>query len=293
MDSTDLANGPRAPRPAIRVRLTGAVDVVFFSCFSVLVAPFVAGVASLPIAALVNGLLHQRGPATFALTYLALFVLSTALLMWRTVFTYVEVGADGIVVRRRFRREFIPFERLVGMKTRWGINGSELAELALSDDTARSFRIDTLPALRRKALLARITEELQAYRQARRDEAALATLDRGERSVKDWREALSKARSRSEDYRQEPLLMSEVLHTLHNDAAPIDRRIGAAMTLVDAKTPEAGARIRIAAETSADPKLRVALTSIVSDDADEDAIEEATGGPRARSVARSSSPDSS
>jgi len=62
---------------------------------------------------------------------------------------------------------------------------------------------------------------------------------------------------------------------LESTAAPRERRIGAALALRAASHPEARARIRAAAETSADEDLRVALEQAAKGEMDEQALERA------------------
>jgi hypothetical protein len=266
---------PRAPQPTLRHRLTSRDDTGFFSCQSVLYGCMVAPVATTVLAAILHRAHLSLPGEALAVTGLAVFVLFMTYRLRRTVFAYVEVGADGVVVARRF----IPYRAIKAFSTRTIPLGGEYAVLRLQDGKEAVFRIDAIAPPERAKVLERLHKEIAAHREASRGQA-LAALDRGDRCVSAWREALGRLLARSEGYREAPIALEDVYETLENAAAPPERRIGAAITLAGAGEPDAPARIRVAAEGCADARLRIALESIAEGEADDEAVEEALEASR-------------
>jgi hypothetical protein len=186
-------------------------------------------------------------------------------------------GADGIIVRRRF----IPYASIRRRSRRYIEPGGEHLVLHLDSGEEVVFRVSAIHEEARAALLARLDTEIAAYREAAR-QAVLAALDRGEQSLSDWRKALGRLTTASDGYRSASVALADVQETLDNVAAPAERRIGAAIALAGAGDPDAPERIRVAAEACAEPRLRIALTSIAAGEADDDAVEEALQASRER-----------
>jgi hypothetical protein len=263
------------PKPVLRRRLAGAADTVFFGCQSVLYGC----VGSLVLAGLAAGIVGALfrvaapPPALWAATAV-LFALITGYRLRRTVLARVQVGADGISVLGRF----VPYSAIESTVRSWGgpsgLEGGEHMVLTLHGGEEVDFRIDTLPRRRREALVKRLQDEIAAYQQAARQKV-LDALDRGERPIAAWREQLRRLSTGSEGYRAASVALADVQEALDNAAAPVERRIGAALALAGGGDPEARARIRVAAEASAEPKLRIALESIAAGEEDDAAVEEA------------------
>jgi hypothetical protein len=267
---------PPNPRSTLRHRLTSHADTGFFGCQSVVYSAMVAPFVAVLLAAIAAPLHLAPTPTGLAAGTLAAFILFLTFRLRRTVFAYVEVGADGIVVDRRF----IAYREITSVSTRIVPPGGTHAVLRLRDGNEAIFRIDAIEARACEALLARLRREIAAYRAASRDEAALAVLDRGDRSVGAWRQALGSLMARSEGYREAAIALADVHETLENAAAPPDRRIGAAITLAGAGEADAPARIRVAASECADERLRIALESIAAGETDDEAVEEALRASR-------------
>jgi hypothetical protein len=260
----------KTPEPALRMRLTGGIDTPFFGCFSFLLGIMGAGIGPLVIALGARLLDIYPSGQTVALAGLGSFVAITALMLWRTVFTYISVGADGVVIRRRFKTEFVPYRDIVHTNVGW----SDLV-FALRDGSTAKVRVDTLPPLKRDYLFARIEAQRTAYRVARGDDAVLEVLDRRDRSLTAWREALAKLLHRSDGYREASLSQDDVLAVLANVSARPERRIGAALALTAQGEPDARSRVRVVASECADRRVRVALESIADGDPDDEAMREA------------------
>ena len=178
-------------------------------------------------------------------------------LVWRTE---VLVGADGVLIRTRFGRRFVPWSDVaslhlrrhgVAVQTRsagrlelhmgWPIGGGDLQQAAAP-----------------KAFMERATEALKAYRRGAHPSVE-AMLARGKRTHADWIHDLRDLRGREGDFRNAPLLDDHLWGVVESASADASARAGAAVVL--ARSADAGARtrLRIAAEACTAPGLRVVL----------------------------------
>ena len=73
-------------------------------------------------------------------------------------------------------------------------------------------------------------------------------------------------------YRETPLTRDQLLAVLESAAAPAERRLAAAVSLSVAGDTEIAARIRVAAQACARPRVRVALTGVAEGEIDDAAI---------------------
>jgi hypothetical protein len=153
------------------------------------------------------------------------------------------VGTDGVRIDHLLSKRFIPHAEL--------------------DATA-------IPTV---ALGGELDERIQQAQQARGrgDRSIAERLDRGDRSTEDWLEAL-KGLARSE-YRQEPVRIADLEQLLEDAAVAPRQRIAAAIALSD--DDDGKARVRFAAEASADESLRAALEAAAEGEIDERAIDNA------------------
>ncbi len=114
------------------------------------------------------------------------------------------------------------------------------------------------------------------------EHALVASLDRGGRTLAEWRKALGELLGGDASYRAARLGAEDVEKVLGDATLPADRRIGAALALRAAGVPGAEARIRIAADLSADDGVRVALEQIAEGEVEDAALEDAAKSRHAR-----------
>jgi hypothetical protein len=195
-----------------------------------------------------------------------LVVLLYELLKRLAVAPVVTVGPDAIVVRglrtRTIRtRDIDAVEQLTPVAPIHVRHGGKTT-------TIRGLVCD-------EAKRGAIARHLHAALAARRTSSPsrLAALDRGGRSVRDWREHLRGVLSGT-GYRDAggATSVDEVVGSLASPAASAEQRIGAALALRVAGDPDAETRIRVAAEACVDERLRDAL-SAVADEADDEVLE--------------------
>lgn len=169
------------------------------------------------------------------------------------VTTTLRVGTDGVVVQRLGRRRF--FAR------------ATLTSVGVRDDAVVLRRIGGVPVTVRTsgrteaaAVAVRIREAMFEGGASAGPEA-LSRLDRHGRTVTDWLREVRALGKEQGGYRDAALDAQALLDVLEDGAAPPDRRIAAAAVLSAAPAGDSAvrARVRAAAETCADPRLRVAL----------------------------------
>jgi hypothetical protein len=229
-----------------------------------------AGMAS--IGFVLTGALHSPVPLLIAGLAIMATVTGT---MWPG---HLVVGADGILVKQRFRERFIP---MADIKSADAVADNALTVSLASGEhvrivtgQARSDRSNAFARAQRDEIIARIDEALQVHRsQTSVDVAALVR--RGERTGEEWFAELKKLRARAAGYRDLVLRDEDLWQLVEDPRAAEDARAGAALVLRP-KLDDAGKnRIRVAADAAASPKLRIALEAATSDDADEAEIERA------------------
>jgi hypothetical protein len=126
---------------------------------------------------------------------------------------------------------------------------------------------------RAEGLAERIDEAIAARRQSKSiDPGALA---RGERSSLAWILDLRSLLARAHTFRAAPPTIESLVAIVEDGTAPPLTRAAAAVAL-SSMGHEVRARLRVAAEATAAPKLRVALEAAAADDVDQltEAIEE-------------------
>jgi hypothetical protein len=178
------------------------------------------------------------------------------------------VGTDGIVARGPLRTRFFAFGDIASVSaTRMRI------ELKMRNGTTEAIWAHPDDAAMRAALVQRI-EKARAAR-GESAEARASLLARDGRSLRAWRDALVDQLRGAGGYRDAAVTRDDALRILENAELRAEQRIGAALALVGSGDAEATARVRVVAEASAAPRLRVALERVAASEDDDEAIEAA------------------
>ena len=207
----------------------------------------------------------------------------------------ISVGIDAVHLRWMWRKKLIPMSKIAGIErgeqrqVRLRLyDGSE--ELIYTSMRSNYRMGNDYAAQHRDAVLARIAEAHAAFR-ARGPAADVSSLvGRGTRSREEWRAALAKLRAAEGGYREAVVRDDDLWRVVEDPSAPEDARGGAAMLLRRSLDDAGKARVRVAAEATASPKLRVALDAAAGE-ADEPfdvALDELAGDdadPRGRARA--------
>lgn len=186
----------------------------------------------------------------------------------------VTVGGDGVLVEWLRWKRFVPiaeirsaalFDEGMGRNRRVGVN------LALRNEIVRIHVGAGLAMEKAKALLERIDEVRSAKGAKAIGEVATETfLARVARTTKDTKAWLADLRALGTGelatHRVAPVDPETLLRLVDDPQAPAPARVAAAVALKSSGHGDADQRIRVAAETAAHPKLRVALERSIEDD---------------------------
>ena len=238
--------GLQAEKRKIRVKRRKSGTVILSQLLSVLALP-------LPVAAVVlvlGGVKQAAG--------IALFPIVWGLIWWRILRALqpsdLEIGADGIAWKRRWRRHYIPYRDIRSVQV---VGDSILIE---TDSAKHEIALGPIPFSDRRMAATRIR---YLMRQSRGE---LPQLGRQGREYGQWVEGLKRALS--ESFRQAHIPKVRVEATLNDPQAPEDQRLGAAIALFQSD-PEAARRLaREAAEGCANEDLAAALQAFADDELD-------------------------
>ncbi len=249
---------------------TGQSIAVFWATYGTrgrrVLVSVLAVLASLALArVLAPGL--RRGTPPAALLFLGLPLAAAAL----TLSARVLVGSDGVLVRRRIApSRFVSFGAIASVGCEWNEIVLRLRSgerVVLTTGSGRALE-ET-----REALARRIEEARAAYATRAGGAGIEALLAPGGRAIEAWVREMRKLTTERE-YRAASLDAERLLHVATDAATPAATRVGAALALSASITDDDRARLRIASEVCADPRLRVALRR-VADGASPEEIDEA------------------
>jgi hypothetical protein len=225
-------------------------------------------------------LLDRPGDAFVCVVYGVLTAIGIGvewLLVRPLVTTTIEIGTDGVILKRLFRRRFVSRAALVAAEA----HGDHVV---IRRTEGVPWSVETSGNAEASVVAARIREATADRGYPGAEDVTLERLDRRGRSADDWLRDLRALGGERSGYREARLDRRELLDLVENGAAPPERRIAAAAVLsVD---PEAKQRARIAAEACAEPRLRVALEKASRGEIDEDEVEGAIGAAQQGAAAR-------
>ena len=211
------------------------------------------------INSLVTGTAHSGlvlMTAFFVLTCTLAVVVSVNALLTTTV----RIGADGVHVGRRF----IAYGDLD--EVRHVANGVSF------EASGRKHKVRCL-GVQAATVIRNVETALARFRQAQDgSELDLELLDRRERPVSEWRQAVARVMDRL-SYRNRALDRDELLAVAENPRAPRDRRAGAILAILPDASDEEISRLRIASDTCAEPHTRAAMEAAMHEELE--ALEEA------------------
>lgn len=216
-------------------------------------------------AAGIHHLLEPRvGLALLGVVALAYMIVSS-----RRLKPHLVVGLDGVRVAGVVRSRFVPYRdiervRRTGEERRRIVLETSGGVVVLSCIESSEEEVD--------ALVARI-EEGRA-RATAGHAPPLDQLDRRGRALQAWLGALRELALGEKGFRGAALSDDDLDDVLSDPEAPLERRLGAALIL-RARGSDARDRIRVAAATSAERRVRVALEAAAADEVDHDALERA------------------
>jgi hypothetical protein len=213
------------------------------------------------------GLLRGRGGALIVAPLALLAAYAVTLWLLRV---HIDVGADGILLRRLGGRRFVPYRSLIGATA---AGSYVVLSLRSGKDVRLGLGTSLRQAQSREALVQRIEQSLAAYEASGADAHTEALVAPGGRPLPVW---LTEVRSlaRAHDYREAAVDADRLWRVVADPSADPAARAGAAVALAGGADDETRARLRIASDTCADPRLRVVLARVADCTDDDSQLEE-------------------
>jgi hypothetical protein len=230
-------------------------------------APLTACAAFAPLGALKVAVLdgHWQGLVTLFPVSLLPFlfgVFALAFVLGPFVRPKLTIGTDGVLVEHWGRREFFPHATTQVT--------SEGPAIVLSCEDGRR-QIRTTGFDEASTIMRRIEEARSGGGIAPAN--GVEALERRGRAVSEWRAAIRAKLGDESGYREgAPLVTRDLVELVENPSAPLETRLAAALGVGAGEDLEARRRVRVASETCAHPRVRIALE------------EAADGEPNDRSV---------
>lgn len=251
-------------------------------CLLAFFAPFLLPLLLIPVLLVVAFIQGTGGPLQAALGIAGgcgpLFVFGFWL--WSKVRpTWLHIGVDGIVVPGLLGSRFIPHAWIAATSHETGGTGNAYHFVRIALAGAR--RAVTLPAATADEAMA-IIERIRSAGEAMEAQGRARLLDalaRAERPVPEWRRALSALLSRG-DYRKAGHDVEEVMRIVEDPLAPLEQRVAAALAARPHEDEALQRRIRVAAESCVEPRVRIVLEKAATGEL-EDAEMEAITPPAA------------
>ena len=165
----------------------------------------------------------------------------------------VTIGEDGVLLRHRFGRTFVPRADIAFVSA----HGSSLVVERRSGGRVHvgGFALD----LARGQAVARVVEERSGPAETTADR--FTHYERGGRLLAEWRAHLAQAMNQA-SYRHNAATVDEAAAVLHSAQATPEQRVGAALALRVAGQPKE--RIRVAVDAAADDRVREALEAVAA-----------------------------
>jgi hypothetical protein len=171
----------------------------------------------------------------------------------------LSVGADGVLTRWLGFERFHPYDRMEGLmpyNNGVGLVMKSGKTVHVATSPAR-MRQSPIGAMNRDAVVERIEEARRAF-DAHRTSNAAALVARSGRTLDDWLAAL-RSLAGSADYREAAVPREALWRIAEDPAAEATARAGAAVALRGRMDDADRARLRVAAESSVSPRVRVAF----------------------------------
>lgn len=181
----------------------------------------------------------------------------------------VSIGSDGVWAKHGFGKAV---QLHMGEVRSVSSDGTHLVFERVSGEPVRVSLADLDPA-RQALLLSRAQQALARFAELAGSRAE--PFVRGVRSFDEWKQAITALLPKEVTFRSAAMRREDALRVVEDPTAPADARVGAALALMNEATDDERLRVRVAADSSAYPKVRVALEAALEGEVDEDLVEEA------------------
>jgi hypothetical protein len=244
-----------------------------------------AGIACAFGAPLAMAALGAHRPV-FGLTVVLAALLYAATAVYAFKSADVVVGADGVFIRWLWQKRFIPIQDIVhaevlsydalgryALVVRVHLRSGETLEIPIQRTRGRGAPVASIAKLSRnraEAIAERINEAVLGKGRGSSSAVAVTDLDaltRGGRAVDEWVAALRGLLAKIATFRDQATGGVDALWSVLEDAEAAAEQRAAAAVALSPQLDEAGrARLRIAAQATVAPKLRIALEAAAEDD---------------------------
>ncbi len=187
----------------------------------------------------------------------------------------VTIGSDGIEVCRRGRTRRLRFNDIRDMKTSFAN-----VDIFLNDGRVERILTDDKMEKGGNAIGRWIEQAARRMHETPRRPIDLPSRAGG--SFEQFRNSAARTLKASVGFRNAEVTGEDVASVLEAPSSPSDERIAAAIALASRGKPDDMARIRVAAEASVNPKLRIALEAVAADTLAEEMVEAAEAEMRRR-----------
>lgn len=177
--------------------------------------------------------------------------------------SWISVGSDGVLVKK-IRRNFLPFGDLKGVRVD---GGPVYFSVVIERKGGKALRVPAASAVQAQGVASHVNEALDAF-ESRRHAALVDGLERGAKDLGEWRQSL-RGLLEGSGYRSQSLGKEDLLRVVEDPGQPARMRVAAAVALESKAGPEERRRIRVAAETCASPKVRIALEEAAEGDVED------------------------
>lgn len=250
---------------------TGADKSTITLALRAAVGPAVAGfaffvAAGFPAAEIAERLVEDVGARLAVMTLIAL-VISVALVKI-FVSPELEIGVDGLRLKRVMRSRFIPITELAGvLHAAAGTQGEPQPYKQLVLVLASGERIEVPTVTLSEEDIERVVLRLEAVQRARSAPLlAAGAFARQGRSLKRWRDRLKGMIGGAGGFRERRVSVADAEATLSDPKAELEQRLGAALVLRELEPDAAAERVRIAVRAALDPETKRVLGSALDDD---------------------------
>lgn len=221
--------------------------------------------------------LLQRPPPASVLAFMAAQAIVSYLFIRYTRPLEVTVGLDVVVIHYPFSKRVIPWSRIERFEL--GFHALTLRLAPPPGSTSDDPEILRIPVTNDGAAAQALHDRLieaQMLRSRSEDAHLGRRVERGGRTLSDWRVDVSKLlTSAGQAYRNAAVSVEQLRALAANPGAPAEQRLGAALALGSANDDVGRTTVRVAARSVVSPKLRIALREALQESPNEEAIEEA------------------
>ncbi len=270
-------------RNVTRIRMSPRAQEMLTELAGGLVGGMVAGFAAGPVASFLGAF------APFLIVACVVPAMIYGARWFKRQLPEMRVGADGVAFRGANSRatRFVPHNRIDRVEiVRRNLPknpDARVVELATTDGERHVLAVHFATQERlAEALKSRIEEAIVERRATGAPLPSFAEIERQGKPTTEWLAELRSVGREQADYRRAQLTSEELDSLLTSGASSIEHRLGAAVILAARGEPDAKQRIRIAAESSADPTVSRALLAVAEGEAEEEAVAQAIEASAAR-----------